>query len=166
MTNLIKNRYIYHDNYVCINIHSRKYGEKEFLIDWSDFEFCKLFNWSIAPRKIKSGILLYAQARIFGTPILLHNALMRTPKGMVVDHINRNTLDNRRENLRIVTHSENAKNRAGYGACKYKYMSVNKARVHHNQSYTIKLPSFKTKTFTNINEAKAYYVECLLNGDE
>ena len=33
------------------------------------------------------------------------------PKGFEIDHINRNRLDNRLENLRVVTHKENVNNR-------------------------------------------------------
>ena len=36
------------------------------------------------------------------------------PNDKVIDHINRNRTDNRLENLRCVSHSENMKNRAPY----------------------------------------------------
>jgi len=45
---------------------------------------------------------------------LLHRFIVgeeNIPKGKHIDHINDNTLDNRRENLRICTRSENMKNR-------------------------------------------------------
>ena len=42
--------------------------------------------------------------------ILMHRAILRAPLGMEVDHINRIRFDNRRDNLRIVTRQENAKN--------------------------------------------------------
>ena len=41
---------------------------------------------------------------------MLHKLLLDYPEDRVVDHINRNRLDNRRCNLRIVTFSENSKN--------------------------------------------------------
>ena len=40
----------------------------------------------------------------------MHRFLMNAPEDMVVDHINRNGLDNRRENLRLTTASMNSRN--------------------------------------------------------
>jgi hypothetical protein len=40
-------------------------------------------------------------------PIRLHSMLMGKRKGLMIDHINRNKLDNRKTNLRFVSHTEN-----------------------------------------------------------
>lgn len=42
--------------------------------------------------------------------VFIHRMVVDAPQGFVVDHINHNTLDNRRCNLRIVTVAENAQN--------------------------------------------------------
>lgn len=42
--------------------------------------------------------------------IRMHRLIMRAKKGQLVDHINRNKLDNRRRNLRFATSSQNALN--------------------------------------------------------
>lgn len=56
----------------------------------------------------------YVIARIKrGKFLRLHRLLMDAPDGMEVDHINHDCLDNRRANLRVVTHQENILNRRG-----------------------------------------------------
>lgn len=42
--------------------------------------------------------------------IYMHREILQAPSGMLVDHIDRNSLDNRRSNLRLCTYSQNAAN--------------------------------------------------------
>lgn len=52
----------------------------------------------------------YAVRRNNGETFRLHRLIMNCPEGMVVDHLNGDTLDNRKCNLRICTIAENSKN--------------------------------------------------------
>jgi hypothetical protein len=54
----------------------------------------------------------YAKGYVNKKTISMHTFLMKPPKLMVVDHINREKLDNTKKNLRIITRNENAKNRS------------------------------------------------------
>lgn len=47
--------------------------------------------------------------------IHLHRLIIQPPPGKQVDHINRNRLDNRRENLRIVSCRQNVWNQGPFG---------------------------------------------------
>jgi hypothetical protein len=55
----------------------------------------------------------YVGAQIHGTTVYLHQFVTNPPKGMVVDHINHNSLDNHDANLRVLTTAQNAQNRKG-----------------------------------------------------
>ncbi len=72
------------------------------LVDKTD-SWVEKYNWSLAT-------IGYPQARVNGKQTLMHALLVDRPKGKDIDHININRLDNRRSNLRVVSHAENMYN--------------------------------------------------------
>jgi hypothetical protein len=62
--------------------------------------------------------------------VSLHRWVLNNPLDLVVDHINRNRCDVRRENLRPATYSQNARNRSPIRdkASKFKGVTWNKGR--------------------------------------
>lgn len=71
-------------------------------------------KWSKYKLFLGGGSCQYAQycAQVDGEwkTFLLHRTIVGAKKGDIVDHINRNPLDCRRENLRIVSHRQNILN--------------------------------------------------------
>lgn len=59
-----------------------------------------------------------------GKTIHMHRLLMNCPDNFEVDHINRNKLDNRKSNLRIVTRQQNMCNKTRYAGSSSKYKGV------------------------------------------
>lgn len=79
---------------------------KTVIVDDDDYEYINSFSWYF----LSSG---YA-ARTENNPhkiILMHRVIMNVHGFFVVDHINHDTLDNRKINLRVCTHAENNRNR-------------------------------------------------------
>ena len=71
-----------------------------FYFDKEDYDLIKDYAW----RKTAHG---YVESRNGDDFIFLHRLIMPCDKNHVVDHINHNRLDNRKENLRICTQQEN-----------------------------------------------------------
>lgn len=65
-------------------------------------------------------------ARLIG----LHREIMGDPEGMVVDHINGDPSDNRRENLRVCSQEENLRNRA---CAKHNKLGIKGVFVHRGR---------------------------------
>lgn len=81
-------------------------------IDKEDYELVKEYTWHANKRgDNRLTPSYYLEARVKGKTISLHRLIMNTPKDLVVDHINRNPLDNRKINLRNVTEKVNANNK-------------------------------------------------------
>jgi hypothetical protein len=75
-----------------------------------DYEWLNRWKWYA--KNSKSGFYAARNARSGNgqTTIRMHSIIMGARCGECVDHVNHDTLDNRRNNLRIATHQENHRN--------------------------------------------------------
>lgn len=131
------------------------------LVDDADFDGLSKHKWYALIAKKGNFI---ATRWINGKNQSMHRIIMDAPKGMCVDHKNHSTLDNRRSNLRICTHSQNSANRlidsrnnSGYKGvywCKEKKKWQSKIVFKRNRVY---LGSFKNKKVA----ARAYNAAAL-----
>lgn len=82
-------------------------------VDNEDAPFLNRWKWSWgkpgAHRKAHKGEEGYRSNRDCDT-ILMHRVIMKAPKGVQVDHINGDRLDNRRSNLRLANQQQNSAN--------------------------------------------------------
>lgn len=115
------------------------------VLDDHDYNTVSKHKWYA----VKHGGTFYVARTDNRKTILLHRELLKPPEGMVVDHINRIGLDNRRSNLRVCTHQENMQNlnrRGGvdmYAPGRWRY------RV------TINSRQFAETGFSSMGQAKA-----------
>ena len=138
-------------------IESKTHGTHTVLFDEEDRELVEGHKWHLF--KQKGRYTLYAVAHIphpnggwrewhnpklnkikrqrRTTKIYLHRIILNAPKNKQIDHRDGNGLNNTRENLRIVSHSENQRNKKSYKNNSSGYKGVDKpgsrwrARVHH-----------------------------------
>jgi len=118
-------------------IQNRK-GEKfVVLYDEIDHDIISIFKWyyQIGKNRCESESM--------------HRILLRVSDSKVkVDHINHNTLDNRRSNIRTCTHQQNLMNKSSWGTSKYLGVHI-RNRIKNKKNYksigaTIRLDN-KTK---------------------
>lgn len=91
------------------------------LVDDADFVFLSQWTWSAI--KTPRGKLYVRRNRLVDGKyknLLLHRVLMTAPDHLQVDHINGNSLDNRKGNLRLCTAGQNSANIRKLGANPYR----------------------------------------------
>lgn len=88
-------------------------ADSRLLYDKEDEAIVAAHHWFVSTKRNCSYMICSLTSNARQHNIYLHNEIMKPPKGFEVDHINGNGLDNRRINLRIVTHAENCVNHRG-----------------------------------------------------
>jgi hypothetical protein len=78
---------------------------KKAIVDDDDYEWLNQWKWRCSAGRYASRANYNNGVRV--GEIWMHRLINNTPDGYDTDHINRNKLDNRRNNLRSVTRSQN-----------------------------------------------------------
>jgi hypothetical protein len=121
---------------------------KEFIISACDLERVKRYTWCIS----KTG---YPVANTNPKVVKLQRYLLSPPEGMVVDHINGNTLDNRRENLRVCSIADNSRNAAKKGKSTIAPGIQLKNNGRYRARITVNRKEIALGTFDTLDEAIA-----------
>jgi len=77
------------------------------MVDEDDYQKVSKYKWHMHTGG-------YAVTKVKNKSLYMHRIIMNAQKGIEIDHINNNKLDNRKENLRAVSRSINMRNRFGH----------------------------------------------------
>lgn len=138
-TRFDKNEIVLYDEYAEIILYNYE-GEEinRALIDIEDVEKVFKYKWRVND----NGYVVTDINKT--TKLRLHRFLMNPNEDMVVDHINHNRLDNRKQNLRICTQGENLRNKKVKGVVFDKRRNKWYARIMINGK-NLHLGSFATE---------------------
>lgn len=144
-----------------IVINSKKYGQQITLIDLDDVKKVQNFTWCVS---YKNGYGFYVTSTRRNTKcVQLHRLITNCPDNLVVDHINHNTLDNRKSNLRNCTNAENTQNTIKPSKNNKTSGILNVYWDKKHGKWSVKITFNKKRYygggFTNLEEAKEKAVE-------
>lgn len=134
-------------------------------VDDADYNWLSAFKWfrggQCKHAKRGAGAVGYATASINRKLTKMEHLLLPPKPGLVIDHINRDSLDNRRANLRYLTHSQNLANSNVRSDCISGIKGVSK-HSHRRGVYSvwchIRGRRYWVGNYTDKQEASAAYV--------
>lgn len=143
------------------------YSGESVLVDDDDYTIHSKVKWQLSPTGYVARSVSTNAVR---KRVYLHRLIMNCPVGLVVDHINRNRLDNRKSNLRVCTQKQNTIAGNGWEKAEIKYKGVSymrsggkkvlhkfRARINKKQIGTFNTPEEAAKAYDQ--EAKRLYGE-------
>ena len=141
------------------------------LVDDEDYAALYKFKWFAWWEKKTRSFYALRTAGVGESPssIRMHRQLLDAPEGIQVDHYNHNTLDNRRENLRLATSQQNTRNskQRSDNASGYKGVDWHKQPSKWRASITVDGKQRTIGHFTTKELARDAYVAAAksLHGD-
>lgn len=128
---------------------------KAAIVDDGDFEELSKYKWYA----FKNKNIWYAARSNKRRNVYMHREIAGAPKGAVVDHINGNGLDNRHENLRVCSSSENVRNSgiSSRNTSGYKGVSFHKALGRYRAGITVNRKIVFLGYFPTAQEAARTY---------
>jgi hypothetical protein len=125
-----------------IAINSKKHGKYNVLVDDEDYVYLSKINWFLSKDKKNFYIAGWIKDENGEfVKVKMHQMIMGNydKKVVVIDHISRDTLDNRRCNLRFITWAENARNRNPLKGKKIAYKGVTYSEYKGKKYYKVYL---------------------------
>jgi hypothetical protein len=131
------------------------------IVDDEDFEWLNQWKWQYDSHGYATRKLWIIGGKGKTEKIYLHRLIMDNPTNKEVDHINRNKLDCRKSNLRLVTHSQNLLNRPANSnnTSGYKGVFFDKSRNKWKAMIKINYRSIFLGRFNTAKEASNAYLE-------
>lgn len=123
------------------------YGGHECRVDDDKFDYLAKYKWHLNSCGYASRTTnYYIGSKRMTRSICMHREIIECPKGLVIDHIDGNKLDNTSSNLRVVTRSENCLSKTSKKGIPGVERRINRwiARIGHNYK-RIYLGMFKTR---------------------
>jgi hypothetical protein len=135
------------------------------LVSDEDYDELSIHSWhTVTPHNVSYAVRSERQPGGKVPTYLMHRVIVDAPKGIEVDHINGDGLDNQRSNLRLATHSQNlcnrrldANNTSGYKGVHWDKQGKKWVAQINNAGRQITLG-----LFDDIGEAAAAYDEASL----
>lgn len=113
-----------------IIIKSKRYGEKECLLDDEDFDVVNKWRWKLlisynSMYAVRNATYTISRGKYIQKVILMHRLILNlNDKNILVDHKDQNGLNNQKDNLRTCTKAENNRNIKSHRDSTSKYLGV------------------------------------------